>query len=255
MKASDAQQELRKFADHRKSKFFPRFFKTGKGEYGEGDRFIGVTVPKQRLIANKFRDLRLSEIQKLLASKTHEDRLTGLFILVDQFKKFDGKSQEQIYNFYLSNTKFANNWDLVDSSASYIVGKYLYDNPNLNTVFNGSSFKGTKILDHFAKSENLWERRIAMIAAGEFIKHDKYEVTLKIAKILLTDTHDLIHKAVGWMLREVGKRNQKVLEEFLKENYSKLPRTTLRYAIERFSPQSRKSYLKGISISRSKITS
>jgi 3-methyladenine DNA glycosylase AlkD len=144
----------------------------------------------------------------------------------------------------LSNRRHVNNWDLVDSSASYIVGKYLFDNPNLDTVFNGSPFKGTEILEHLSKSQDLWERRISMIAAGEFIKHDKIEVTLKIAKQLLSDKHDLIHKAVGWMLREVGKRDQKALEKFLKENYSELPRTTLRYAIEKFPPNLKMRYLR-----------
>lgn len=231
----DLIKELNLLANPEKAKNLSRFFKTGKGEYGEGDQFIGITVPFLHKIANKYTDLSLSDIEKLIQSPIHEYRLTSLMILVNQFKKVDNPLQaKRIFDFYLSHTDRINNWDLVDLSAGYIVGGYLIDKP-------------ISILIKLAKSKNIWERRIAIIATFKFIYEKRYKETFTIAKLLLNDTHDLIHKAVGWMLREVGKRcGEKIEEEFLIKHYKKMPRTMLRYAIERFSKEKRQTYLKGL---------
>lgn len=215
-----------------------RFFKTKKGEYGEEDKFLGLKVPQIRKIAQNFPQTSFSDLQKLLNSKIHEYRLAALFILVIQFnqaqKNKDSKQIVAVYNFYLKNTKNINNWDLVDLSAPSVIGNYLYLAPTKR-----------KILYKLAKSKNLWERRIAIISTFTFIKNNDFTDTLAIAKILLFDKHDLIHKAVGWMLREVGKRNVKVEEKFLKEYYKTMPRTALRYAIEKFPQPVRQKYLLG----------
>jgi len=226
MKHTDVIKELNKLADKKKAKLLARFFKTGKGQYGYGDVFIGVTVPKQREVVKKFSDLPISESQKLLKSKIHEHRLTALLILVKQFEE----NQEKIFNLYLKNTKYINNWDLVDLSAPNIVGEYLYQKPR-------------KILYKMAGSKSLWERRIAVLSTFYFIRQEDFKDCLKIAEILLEDKHDLIHKAVGWMLREVGKRDKKVLVQFLNKHLKKMPRTTLRYSIERFSEKERQKFL------------
>jgi 3-methyladenine DNA glycosylase AlkD len=218
-------KELKKLADPRQAEILQGFFKTGKGKYGEGDIFLGIKVPEQRKVADKFEDLSLEDLEKLLDSKIHEHRMSALFILIKQYEKADEEYKKEIFNFYLKNTKNINNWDLVE-----IVGDYLLNKPR-------------SILYKLAKLNNLWERRIAIISTWIFIRNNEFDDTLKIAKILLNDKHDLIHKAVGWMLREVGKRDQKVEEEFLKKYYLKMPRTMLRYAIERFSEKKRKFYL------------
>lgn len=218
--------DLQEFASPAKAKSSAWFFKTGKGQYGEGDQFIGVTVPLQRMVAKKYKDLPLKDIDQLLNSPIHEHRLTALFILVGQYKKLPAR----VYDFYLKHTTKINNWDLVDSSASYIVGEWLMD-------------KDRTILYKLARSKNLWERRIAIIATGAFIKNKEFKDTFAIAELLLHDDHDLIHKAVGWMLREVGKRDQKAEEAFLKKYYKTMPRTMLRYAIEKFSEDKRHEYL------------
>ena len=223
-------KELKKISSPRQAKILQRFFKTGKGEYGEGDIFLGIKVPEQRKVADKFQELSLKDIEKLLNSKIHEYRMSALFILIKQYEKADEEYKKEIFNFYLKNTKNINNWDLVDLSAPKIVGDYLLNKPR-------------KILYKLARSSNLWERRIVIISTWIFIKNNEFDDTLKIAKILLNDKHDLIHKAVGWMLREVGKRDQKIEEEFLKKYYLKMPRTMLRYAIERFNEKKRKFYL------------
>jgi len=232
---ADLQKHLRSFADLQKAAFFPRFFKTGKGEYAEGDRFIGVTVPHIRTIARQFRDLPLEETITLLRSPIHEERLTALLILVDQFQRGGAEIQTRIFSLYLANTKYINNWDLVDLSADKIVGGFLLDKTDRS------------VLEKLARSKNLFERRIAIIATFQFIKEQKaYRDTFAVAKVLLHDPHDLIHKAVGWMLREVGKRISKEAEEiFLKKHYRTMPRTALRYAIERFEESKRKRYLNG----------
>mgnify|MGYP001559391571 FL=1 len=226
--------ELNSLKNPEQAKNLQRFFKTGKGEYGEGDIFLGIKVPVQRNIAKKYIDLSFKDLQNLLDSKIHEYRLIALIILVNKYKKLkkDKFKQRQIFEFYLKNTSRINNWDLVDLSAPNIVGDF-------------SSIEGTEILKFLAKSKNLWERRIAIISTAPFIKKRTFGETLSIADILIHDEHDLIHKAVGWMLREIGKRNQEVLEIFLKERYKQMPRTMLRYAVEKFPEGRRKKYLKG----------
>jgi len=226
-------KELNLLRNPPKAKILQGFFKTGKGEYGEGDLFLGISVPQSRKIAIKYKNLPFSEIQKLLKLRIHEARLIALLILVENFKKADEKTRKVIYEFYLLSTEYINNWDLVDLSAGNIVGNYLEE-------------KDTSILVKLAKSESLWERRIAVISTFDFIMHKNAKETLKIAEILINDKEDLIQKAVGWMLREVGKRvSQEVEEEFLNKYYRTMPRTTLRYAIERFDPKLREKYLKG----------
>jgi len=209
-----------------------RFFKTGPGEYGEGDVFLGIRVPVTRKVARKFRELPLGQVLKLVKSKYHEERLLALFMLVALFKKGDEKAKKNIYDAYLGHTDTINNWDLVDSSAHQIVGGYLFE-------------RNRKPLYQLAKSKSLWERRISMIATYTFIKKDDFEDTLKLSEILLTDEEDLMHKAVGWMLREVGKKDIEVEERFLRKHYKKMPRTMLRYAIEKFEEGKRQAYLKG----------
>ena len=216
----------------KKAKILQRFFKTGSGEYGEGDVFLGLTMPKMRAIAKQAYDLSLKDIQSLLQSKIHEERTVSLLILCYQFERGNGSEKKKIYSFYLKNTQYVNNWDLVDSSASVIVGGYLHN-------------KGKGKLEKLAQSKSLWERRIAIIATYYFIKQETFAWTLKIATELLHDEHDLIHKAVGWMLREVGNRDLKTEEKFLKKHYKEMPRTMLRYAIEKFPETKRQAYLKG----------
>ena len=229
--AAEVLRELRRIADPVKAKILSRFFKTGKGEYGEGDVFLGIMVPDSRIIARKYSELELPEVKKLLHSKFHEARLIGLLILVHNFERDDAAAQGIIYRFYLSNATRINNWDLVDLSASRIVGVYLEK-------------RNRAILLKLAKSKNLWERRIAIIATLAFIVKKDYRDTFRIAEMLMTDSHDLIHKATGWMLREVGKRcGESVLEKFLQKHASHMPRTMLRYAIERFPKKKRIYFL------------
>ena len=232
MGLTELKKELKEVADKEQAVNLQRFFKTGKGEYGEGDIFYGIKVPVQRTIAKKHRDISLPELQKLLNSPVHEERLVSLFILVDQYTKGDDKTKENIYKFYLKNTKKINNWDLVDLSAPKIVGAHLLNNDK-------------EILFKLAKSSNLWEKRISILSTMFFIKNLQFETTFSLAEILLNDKHDLIHKAVGWMLREVGNKNINEEEKFLKKHYKKMPRTMLRYAIEKFPEVKRKAYLKG----------
>src|ERR1035437_1334879 len=201
MTAKDVIKDLNLYVDKKKAELLSKFFKTGKGEYGEGDIFIGIVVPSQRIIAKKHKDLPLLEVQKLLNSKIHEYRLTALLLLTYKFQKADEKTKNAIIKFYLKNTKYINSWDLVDLSASYILGKYLFNRPE------------KEILYKFSRSNNLWERRIAIISTFEFIKNKQFTDTLRIAEILLRDKEDLIQKTVGWMLREVGKRNLKAEEQ------------------------------------------
>jgi 3-methyladenine DNA glycosylase AlkD len=209
-----------------------RFFKTGPGEYGEGDVFIGIKVPTLRKISKGFYHLTLDELNVLLKSPIHEERLTSLFILVKKFEKGNQKERKNIFKFYIKNTKKINNWDLVDLSAPNIVGEYL-------------TAKDHDLLFKLASSKNLWERRIAIMATFQFIKSKQFDTTFRIAEMLLDDKHDLIHKAVGWMLREIGKRDLAAEENFLLKFYKKMPRTMLRYAIEKFPEKKRLAYLKG----------
>lgn len=218
-------------ADPAKAAFLQGFFRTGKGEYAEGDLLLGLTVPQQRIIAKKFAALPLPEIKKLLRSKFHEHRLIALLILCARYPRSDSDGQQQIHRFYLDHTAWINNWDLVDTSARALVGEHLSP--------------GSKVLDQLARSESLWERRIAIVATHAYIRRGELEPTFRISRSLLADKHDLIHKAVGWMLREAGKQSPAALLEFLEANYSKLPRTSLRYAIERFPEPRRKQLLRG----------
>ena len=210
-----------------------RFFKTGPGQYGEGDQLIGLTVPSQRIIAKQAQDLPLTEIEKLLMSPWHEERLTSLLIMVLQYKKAKAEYRKELYEFYMSHTKSINNWDLVDTSAEYIVGPYLDGRP-----------EQMQVLEERAHSDLLWDRRIAMLATFDYIKRGRADEALIIAELLLHDSHDLIQKAVGWMLREIGKRvDQQLLLTFLDMHAATMPRTSLRYAIERLSSDTRKHYL------------
>ncbi len=210
------------------------FFKTAPGQYGHGDAFLGLTVPEQRRIAKQFRDLPLVETLKLLASPWHECRLTALFIMVHQFERGDTATQKTIYQAYLANKQHVNNWDLVDSSAHKIVGAWLHGKPKTKLVA-------------LSKSRRLWDRRIAVLATFYDIQKGDPTAALQIAELLVNDTEDLMQKAVGWMLREVGKRcDRAILEDFLSKHYKTMPRTTLRYAIEHFSPERRKQYLRGL---------
>ncbi|MBM7560385.1 DNA alkylation repair protein [Marinitoga litoralis] len=221
-------KEMNENYNEKKAKGNYKFFQTHPGGYGEGDEFLGLTVPIQRKIAKKYKDLTLEDVEKLLQSKYHEHRLTALYILILNFKK----KKEEVIDFYLRNLDRVNNWDLVDSSAPYLLGPYLED-------------KDRSILYELAKSDNLWKQRIAIISTLYFIKNNDFEDALKISEMLLNHKHDLIHKAVGWMLREIGKRNKKIEEEFLKKYYKNMPRTMLRYAIEKFPEEERQKILKG----------
>lgn len=227
---------LKSYASPERKKSNKWFFKTGKGQYGYGDKFIGVSVPNSRKVARQFQDLPFIDINKLLKSNIHEERLTALLLLVHKFQTSEDKAKKKIYDFYLRNTRYINNWDLVDLSAGKIIGEYLLNRPK----------KDRKILYILARSKNLWKKRIAIISTYAFLSQKKDFIdTFKISDILLLDKHDLIHKAVGWMLREAGKRDQLALEQFLKSRYKNMPRTMLRYAIERFPEKKRKAYLKG----------
>jgi 3-methyladenine DNA glycosylase AlkD len=224
--------ELRKFSNRFNAEAKNRFFKTKKGEYGAGDHFWGVAVPVTRTLAKQFADLELSECLKLLKSKIHEQRLLALFILIHQFKGAEPLKQKKIYSLYMRNLRYVNNWDLVDASAHLIAGAYLEKKNQSRAV-----------LLKLARSKRLWDKRVAILATFHFIRRHDFADTLKISKILLADEHDLIHKAVGWMLREVGNRDKRVEEKFLNQHYKKMPRTMLRYAIEKFPIAQRKKYL------------
>lgn len=226
-------KELNSLADKNQAKILQGFFKTGPGQYGEGDIFFGIKVPVQRMVATKFKNLSLKDAEELLHSKYHEHRLTAVIILVNQFKAGDEELREKIYKLYLKNTKWINNWDLVDLSAHYIIGAYLLD-------------KSRDILYRLAKSKMLWERRIAIISTYAFIRAHDFKDTIRLAEILLDDKEDLMHKAVGWMLREMGKKSalgEKELILFLDKHALEMPRTCLRYAIERLDKERRLYYL------------
>lgn len=223
--------ELQKQANPEQAKILKRFFKTGKGQYGEGDVFLGIKVPIQRAIAKKYTKISLEQLQELLNTDIHEYRFTSLVILINKYNNSDEQGKKEIYEFYIQNIKNINNWDLVDISCPNIIGDYLLE-------------KDKTILYALAKSAHLWTKRIAIISTLKFIKNNQFEDTLNIAEILLKDKHDLLHKAVGWMLREVGKKNQKAEEAFLDRYYKQMPRTMLRYSIERFSEEKKKDYMK-----------
>jgi len=232
MSISRVKERLRELEDPQTALFLQRFFKTGPGEYGDGDVFRGIRVPILRKLAKEFGSLSLGETKKLLHSSYHEDRLLALLILTRAYLTGDDALRQRIFSLYLDSTRFINNWDLVDSSAPQIVGGYLWD-------------KDRYVLYRLARSRQLWERRISMMATFHFLKRDEYTDTLRIAEVLLLDREDLIQKAVGWMLREVGNRNRKIEEEFLRKHYERMPRVMLRYAIEKFPEPRRQQYLKG----------
>lgn len=229
----EIKSQLNESINEEKAAYLPRFFQAVKGGYGEGDQFLGVTVPNLRKIARKYyQRIELLDVEMLLREPIHEYRLLALFILVDKYEKATAEQeQETIVNFYLSNVQSVNNWDLVDSSAYKILGPFLF-----------SKDKG--VLYEFAQSSNLWKQRIAIISTFYFIKQGHFDDALEISKILLHHKHDLIHKAVGWMLREIGNRNFEVEFTFLKDHYKEMPRTMLRYAIEKFEPDLRQRFLK-----------
>lgn len=232
MQLNKIQTKLRKSADKEKAKILQRFFKTGKGEYGEGDKFLGVQMPILRNLVKEFPDVTIDESIELLKSIYHEERMLALLFMVHRFTKGDEKTKKKIYQLYLKNTSQINNWDFIDVTSPHIVGAWLRD-------------KDRKVLYKLAKSTSLWERRIAIISTFHFIRKKDFEDTLAISTILLRDKEDLIHKAVGWMLREIGNRSLETEETFLIKHYKQMPRTMLRYAIEKFSEVRRREFLYG----------
>jgi len=230
MNAAAISKRLQEMGDREDAQFLQRFFKTGPGQYGEGDIFLGIRVPIVRKLAKEYKDIPFKEVLFLLKSPYHEIRLFALISMINAFEKGDETIQGKIYKLYLANTRHINNWDLVDLSAPDIVGAYLFT-------------KSRRPLYQLAKSKSLWERRIAVLATFYFIKNNQFDDCLKLAEILLKDKEDLIHKAVGWMLRETGKRDEEIAEAFLQKHYRTMPRTMLRYAIERLPPFKRRMYM------------
>jgi len=224
--------DLLKYSDKKKAKIVQRFFKTGPGEYAQGDIFLGITAPMLRILSKQYQSLAFNETLQLLKSRIHEERLLSLLIIILKYRKVVLSEKRKIYKAYLNHSKYVNNWDLVDVSAKHIIGDFLKN-------------KDRTPLYKLARSDSLWERRIAILSTFHFIENNDFEDTLKIAEILISDPHDLIHKAVGWMLREVGKRDRDSEERFLKRYYTAMPRTMLRYAVERFPETKRQAYLKG----------
>jgi 3-methyladenine DNA glycosylase AlkD len=224
-------KELYALADPADAKFLQGFFKTGPGQYGAGDKFLGLRVPDMRRLVREYPGLEDSQALEMLTSRWHEERLLALLFLVRSYRRGDKAARATVHRAYLANTRYINNWDLVDASAHYIVGQHL-DASNI------------RLLERLARSDDIWERRIAIVSTFHFIRLGEFRPTLKIAKLLVDDPHDLIHKAVGWMLREVGKRDRRVLDAFLRKHYQTMPRTMLRYAIERHPERVRKQYLR-----------
>ena len=223
-------RDIKKLARPERAKINKWFFKTGPGEYGAGDRFLGVTVPQLRTLAREYRDMPLKYVVMLLRSPWHEERLLALLILVGQYVRADARTRQEIHQLYLRNTKSINNWDLVDSSAAQIVGAHLETGDR-------------RVLRRLARSKSVWERRIAMIATYHYIRRKDFKDALAIAALLRRDEHDLIHKAVGWMLREIGKRDRRAEERFLRKHARRMPRIMLRYAVEKFPPPLRRKYM------------
>ena len=230
-RAEDIQHELEQYIDPVKREYLPRFFKTGKGQYGEGDKFLGVVVPNTRIVAKRHKDAPFEAIAALLQSEWHECRLCALLMLVERFKKSDEKGKKVIYDFYLTQTARINNWDLVDLSAPGIVGEYLKDKPRQD-------------LYRLAGSPLLWDQRIAVVSTYTLIRNHDFIDILSLSERLLHHKHDLMHKAVGWMLREMGKRDKDLLVQFLEKHCTVMPRTMLRYAIEKFPEEERREFMK-----------
>ncbi|MFR9165745.1 MAG: DNA alkylation repair protein [Dysgonomonas sp.] len=231
MNAIEIQKQLVELSTPEKREFLPYFFKTGKGQYGEGDKFLGVVVPDTRKVAKANKNLPYSELTKLFKNEYHECRLCALLILIEQFKKADDTAKKEIFDFYLSNTEYINNWDLVDLSCKDIIGNYLLDKPR-------------GILYKLADSNLLWDQRIAVVSTYAFIRENDFTDILLLSEKLIHHKHDLMHKAIGWMLREVGKRDKDVLCGFLDRHHKEMPRTMLRYSIEKFSPDERAYYMR-----------
>lgn len=223
--------KLQALSNAEKREIFPKFFKAGKGEYGEGDRFLGVTVPNIRAIAKLHKDISIEEIRELIQSEWHEVRLCALIIMVEKSKKKDEALRKELFNLYLSQTKRINNWDLVDLSCRFIIGEYLLD-------------KSRDILYHLAQSPLLWDNRIAIVSTYAFIRKGQLEDTYALSDLMMQHPHDLMHKAIGWMLREAGKRNPERLYDYVMSHRADMPRTMLRYAIEKFSPKERTILMK-----------
>lgn len=235
MTASDVRVALELISSPTRAKNSARFFKTGPDEYGEGDQFIGITVPEQRRVAKQSRDLPLPELKQLLESPIHEHRLTALFILRKQYQQAKKAGREHdLVKFYIDELDYVNNWDLVDSSAPYILGDWLVTQLNKRAS-----------LDRLARSSDLWRQRVSILATFPLIRENQFNESIRLAEQFLSHPHDLIHKAVGWMLREIGKRDQIVLERFLDQYLAIMPRTMLRYAVEKFPPNNRRKYLSG----------
>ncbi|MCW3975520.1 MAG: DNA alkylation repair protein [Candidatus Bathyarchaeota archaeon] len=226
----DVKKELKKLENKKLKELLQGYFKTGKGEYGEGDIFLGIKIGPQREIAGRYKDLSLKDIEGLLDSRIHEYRLTALLILINKYNKIDENGKKKVFETYMKKRDRINNWDLVDLSAPKIVGSFLVD-------------KDRKILYDLAKSENVWDRRISIISTFAFIRSYDFKDAVSLAEVLLKDEHDLIHKAVGWVLREIGKKDLNIEEEFLKKHYKEMPRTMLRYSIERFDNKKKKFYM------------
>lgn len=224
---------MQSLANPEKAKIYLRFFKTGKGHYGEGDQFLGLSMPEQRVIAKKYINTSLQELQELITSPIHEHRMTTLIILTYKYEKADEDTKKEIYDFYLKNYQSINNWDLVDVTAPRIIGTYLLDRRSRR-----------RILYEFALSNHLWKKRIAIVSTYTFIRNKDFQDTINISEILLNDKHDLIHKAVGWMLREMGKIDEKVLLKFLDKHHKVMPRTMLRYSLEKLNETQKKYYMK-----------
>lgn len=229
-KALEIQTELEQFIDPVKREYLPKFFKTGKGQYGEGDKFLGIVVPNTRLVAKQYKNEPFEVAAELLQSEWHECRLCALLMMVERFKKSDEKGRKQIYEFYLSQTKRINNWDLVDLSAPYIVGEYLKD-------------KSREDLYRLAASSLLWEQRIAVLATATLIRNNDFIDIIRLSELLLQHKHDLMQKAIGWMLREMGKRDKELLVQFLEQFSKVMPRTMLRYSIEKFTEEERRYFM------------
>ena len=223
--------KLQALSDAEKREIFPKFFKAGKGEYGEGDRFLGVAVPNIRAIAKLHKDISIEEIRELIQSEWHEVRLCALIIMVEKSKKKDEALRKELFNLYLSQTKRINNWDLVDLSCRFIIGEYLLD-------------KSRDILYQLAQSPLLWDNRIAIVSTYAFIRKGQLEDTYALSDLMMQHPHDLMHKAIGWMLREAGKRNPERLYDYVMSHRADMPRTMLRYAIEKFSPKERAILMK-----------
>ena len=230
MSLQEIKQKLQELADAGKAAHHQKFFKTGKGQYGEGDIFLGVKIPQLRKLAAEFKTLPIRDCETLLQAPIHEERMLALFLLIRHFKKGDPDTKTLIYNMYMDNTQYINNWDLVDSSALHIVGAYIED-------------RDQSVLIQMARDGHLWQQRIAVIATFKYIKTSNFDTALQVIEILVNHPHDLIHKATGWMLREIGKRDLKTEEDFLDRYAPTMPRTMLRYAIEKFPPEKRKHYL------------